>query len=105
MGVLFRVFAMTFVLLVSQPTIARQGGSDCVILAYSGAHRVYARFTDISAGHEPATDTEGFGRPLLIGGGEGGLLGASGALKILLTIPCTLLAGTFAIKGVIRTTD
>lgn len=76
-----------------------------MILAFSETDWVYARYTDISAGFDPATNTASFGGPLEVYGGTGRFVGATGTLTIHTKILFSLPVGTFAIKGVIRTAD
>lgn len=80
--------------------------SDYVILFFSATDLVYAEYTDIPAGYDPATDTASFGGPLTVVGGEGRFVGAKGTLSIrskILFPPFLPPVGTFDIKGVIKT--
>jgi len=86
-------------------TVTGRITSDYVILAFSDADWVYARYADIPAGYDPATNTASFAGPLIVVGGEGRFLGATGTLTIRSRILFSLPVGTFAIKGVIKTAD
>jgi hypothetical protein len=86
-------------------TVTGRISSDYVILAFSDTDWVYAQYTEIRAGYDPATNTAGFGGPLEVVGGEGRFVGASGTLTIKSKILFSLPVGTFAVKGVIRTVD
>lgn len=86
-------------------TVSGRITSDYVILAFSDTDWVYARYANIPAGYDPATNTASFAGPLSVVGGEGRFLGATGTLTIRSRILFSLPAGTFAIKGVIKTAD
>lgn len=79
--------------------------SDYVIIAFSAADWVYARYENLPAGYNPTTNTASFGGPLTVVGGEGKFVGATGTLSIRSSILFSLPVGTFAIKGVIKTAD
>lgn len=79
--------------------------SDTVVLFFSDTDWVYAEYSAIPARYDPATNTASFGGPLAVVGGEGRFLGATGTLTIRSRILFSLPVGTFAIKGVIRTSD
>jgi len=79
--------------------------SDTVVLFFSDTDWVYAEYSGIPAGYDPATDTASFGGPLAVVGGEGRFLNATGTLTIRSRILFSLPVGTFAIKGVIRMSD
>ena len=86
-------------------TVTGRISSDYLALVLTDTDWVYAQYTDIPAGFDPATNTAGFGGPLEVVGGEGRFAGASGTLTIHSKILFSLPVGTFAIKGVIRTAD
>jgi hypothetical protein len=79
--------------------------SDYVVLLFSETDWVYAEYSDIPAGYDPATNIASFGGPLHVVGGEGKFAGASGTLTIHSKILFSLPVGTFAIKGVVHTAD
>lgn len=86
-------------------TINGRISSDYVTLMFSESDWLYAEYTSIPAGYDPATNTASFGGPLNVVGGEGRFVGATGTLTIRTKILFSMPVGTFAIKGVIRTAN
>ena len=86
-------------------TITGRVHSDYVVLVFPDGDSLYAEYSDLPAGYDPATNTASFGGPLEVVGGEGRFLGATGTLTIRSKILFSMPVGTFEIRGVIKTAD